>query len=111
MLDLDRRLVNIILVLTNYMQKMNICMARFCDRPNVKYKKGSKKKIYLQHITIFHLLKQGGPLIDYECMQRFFEFLKVEKILKMHRTNSSGWGILGLYSIPFRYLASILIIC
>jgi hypothetical protein len=68
-------------------------------------KKAQKIKNIFNTLPIFHLLKQGRPLIDYECMQRFFEFLKVEKILKMHWINSNGWGILGLYSIPFRYLA------
>jgi hypothetical protein len=39
-------------------------------------------------------------LIDYECIQGFFRFIKVEKILNMHWTTSNGWGMVGIYLIP-----------
>jgi hypothetical protein len=34
------------------------------------------------------------PLIDYECMEGFFQFIKVEKILNMYWTDSNGWGMI-----------------
>ncbi len=48
----------------------------------------------------FHLLEQGKPLIDYECIQGFFQFIKVEKIFNMHWINSNGWGMVGIYLVP-----------
>jgi hypothetical protein len=62
--------------------------------------KGLKKRKYLEFVILFHFLKQGGPLIDYECMQELFVFLKVEKMLKMHWTYSNRWGMVGMNSFP-----------
>ncbi len=57
-------------------------------RPNfilnqvVNVEKVQKKEKSFQFVIIFHLLQQGRPLIDYECMQGFFRFLKLSKLPK-----------------------------
>ncbi len=33
---------------------------------------------------MFHLLEQGNSMKDFECMESFFTFLKVEKVPKLH---------------------------
>ncbi len=37
--------------------------------------KGLKKK-YIQFVAIFHLLKNGRPMIDFESLKELFKFLK-----------------------------------
>jgi len=37
-----------------------------------------------QFVTMFDLLKQGKSMEDYEGMESFFAFLKVEKVPKLH---------------------------
>ncbi len=63
-------------------------------------KKVQKERKHLQFVTMFHLLIQSKPLIDYKCMQEFFSFLKVERMLKMHQVDSNKWGMVGMYSFP-----------
>jgi hypothetical protein len=41
-----------------------------------------KKKF--QFVTMFHLVKQGKAMKDYECMESFFAFLMVRKVLELH---------------------------
>ncbi len=33
---------------------------------------------------MFHLVKQGKAMKDYECMESFFAFLMVRKVLELH---------------------------
>jgi hypothetical protein len=56
-------------------------------------KRTCKKKKILQFVIMFHFLKHGKPMIDYECMENFFAFFKVEKVPKMHLSDSNGWGM------------------
>jgi hypothetical protein len=42
---------------------------------------------------MFHLLKHGKRMINYECMENFFAFFKVEKVCKMHLSDSNGRGM------------------
>jgi len=52
-----------------------------------------EKKI--QFVTMFHLWKQAKSMKDYECMERFFAFLKVKKVLKLQWRDLVGeeWKI------------------
>jgi hypothetical protein len=47
----------------------------------------------MQFVTLFHLLKLGKPIIDFESMHGLLQFLKVENIPNKHWTNTSGWGM------------------
>jgi hypothetical protein len=39
--------------------------------------KAERKKKYIQFVVIWHLLKQGHPMIDFEGLKGLFKFLKV----------------------------------
>jgi hypothetical protein len=44
-------------------------------------------------VAIFHLLKNGRPLIDFESLKELFEFLKFSLMPPKNWINSSGWGM------------------
>ncbi len=48
-----------------------------------------------QFVIVFHLLKQGKSMKDYECMESFFAFVKVKKVPKLHWSDLVGeeWKI------------------
>jgi hypothetical protein len=48
---------------------------------------------YIQVVAIFHLLKNGKPMIDFENLKELFEFLKNFNAPKKHWTSSSEWGM------------------
>ncbi len=48
---------------------------------------------YNQFLAIFHLLKNGRPMIDSESLKELFEFLKFVNAPKKHWTDSSEWGM------------------
>jgi len=44
-------------------------------------------------VAIFHLLKNGIPMNNFESLKDLFEFLKFANALKKHWIDSSGWGM------------------
>jgi hypothetical protein len=44
-------------------------------------------------VAIFHLLKHGKPMIDFEHMKGLFDFLKVHHMPRKHSTYSTSWGM------------------
>lgn len=44
-------------------------------------------------MNMFHLLKLGRPLINFESMHGLLLFLKVENNPNKHCTNTRGWGM------------------
>jgi len=44
-------------------------------------------------VAIFHLLKHGKPMTNFEHMKGLFNFLKIHHMLRKHWTNSIGWGM------------------
>ncbi len=55
---------------------------------------GLKKEMkYIEFGAIFHLLKNGTPMIDFESLKESFEFLKFVNAPKKHWIDSSEWGM------------------
>jgi hypothetical protein len=52
-----------------------------------------KLYIYIQFVAIFHLLKNGRPMTNFESLKNMFEFLKFANAPKKHCIDSSGRGI------------------
>ncbi len=50
----------------------------------VNGRKAEKKKQIGQFVAIFHLLKHGRPMTDFEHMRYLFNFLKVNHMPKKH---------------------------
>ncbi len=50
-----------------------------------------KKQKLLQFVTIFHLLQQGRPTLDYERMRQLFIFVKMPNNPQHHWNHSSVW--------------------
>jgi hypothetical protein len=50
-----------------------------------------KRKKLVQFVTLFHTLKHGRPMLEYEAHKDLFDFLNFEENPKMHWTNSSAW--------------------
>jgi hypothetical protein len=76
MLNLNKRLMNITLVLIVSMLKINVFMAllgQIYDWPSVEYKENSKKK-NLQFVTTFHLLNRGGRSLIVNAWKGFLIF-------------------------------------
>jgi hypothetical protein len=44
-------------------------------------------------VQIFHLLKNGRPITDFESLKELIEFFNFVNAPKKHWTNSSGWGM------------------
>ncbi len=49
-----------------------------------------KRRKYLSSVVIFHLLKHGKPMIDFEHMKGLFDFVNVHHTPRKYWTNSSG---------------------
>jgi hypothetical protein len=62
---------------------------------NFKFKKHNtaEKKNKVQFVTLFHLLKLGKPIINFESMHGFLQFLKVKNTTNKHWMDTSGWGM------------------
>ncbi len=59
----------------------------------VNGRKAKKKKQIGQFVAIFHLLKHGEPMTDFEHIKYLFDFLKIHHMPKKQWTNSIGWGM------------------
>jgi hypothetical protein len=44
-------------------------------------------------VAIFHLLKNGKPMTDFENLKELLKFLKFDNAPKKHLTDSSEWGM------------------
>jgi hypothetical protein len=42
-------------------------------------------------VAIFHLLKNGKPIIDFESLKELFQFLKFVDAPKKHSIDSNEW--------------------
>jgi hypothetical protein len=47
----------------------------------------------VQFATLFHALKHGGPMFEFEVHKDLFDFLSLEENLKMHWTHNFGWAM------------------
>jgi hypothetical protein len=54
---------------------------------------GEKRRKLVQFVTLFHTLKHGKPLLEYEAHENLFDFLNLEENPKMHWTYNSGWAM------------------
>jgi hypothetical protein len=54
---------------------------------------GEKYRNVFQFATLFHILKHGRPMLEYEAHKELFDFLNLEKNPKMHLTNLIGWAM------------------
>ncbi len=52
---------------------------------------GEKHKKLVQFATLFHTLKHGMPMFEYEAHKDLFDFMNLENNHKMHWTNNFGW--------------------
>ncbi len=50
----------------------------------VNERKAKKKEKIVQFVIIFHLLKDGRPMTNFEHMKGLFDFLKVHHIANKH---------------------------
>jgi hypothetical protein len=51
---------------------------------------GEKHRKLVQFATMFHTLKHGMLMLEYEAQKDLFDFLNLEESLKMHWTNNYG---------------------
>jgi hypothetical protein len=51
------------------------------------------EKGIVQFATIFHLLEQGCPMLEYEAIKPLYEFLVVPTTNKKHWSDNSRWTI------------------
>jgi hypothetical protein len=56
----------------------------------VNGRKARKRKTFVQFVAIFHLLKHGRPMTNFEHMKTMFHFLKVHHTPRKHWTNSTN---------------------
>ncbi len=54
---------------------------------------GEKRKKLIQFAILFHLLKHGRPMLEYEAHKELFDFLNLEVNPKMHWIDLVGWAI------------------
>jgi len=54
------------------------------------------EKKYVQFIAIWHLLKQGYSMIDFEAFKVHFKFFKDDNYTCKHCTYSIGWTMVEL---------------
>ncbi len=50
-----------------------------------------KHKKLVQFVRLFHTLKHGRPMLEYEAHKDLFDFLNFEENPKMHWTNNYAW--------------------
>jgi hypothetical protein len=54
---------------------------------------GEKHKKLIKFATLFHALKHGSPMLEYEAHKELFDFLNLEENPKMHWIDSIGSAI------------------
>jgi hypothetical protein len=54
---------------------------------------GEKCIKLIQFATLFHILKHGKPMFEYEAHKELFDFLYLEENLKIHWTNLASWAM------------------
>jgi len=47
---------------------------------------------FIQFATLFHTLKHGRPMVEYEAHKELFDFLSFEKNSKIHWIDGLGYG-------------------
>jgi hypothetical protein len=52
---------------------------------------GLKKVI--QFVTVFYLLQEGKPMLEYESMKGFLQFLQVKNCPQKHWCDNTGWSM------------------
>ncbi len=52
---------------------------------------GEKRKKLVQFATLFHTLKHGMPMLQYDAHNDLFYFMNLEENPKMHWTDNFGW--------------------
>jgi len=58
----------------------------------IKYKMAGRwrRKKNVQFVALWHLLKHGCSMIDFEKFKQLFQFLKVENYLPKHWSDLTG---------------------
>jgi hypothetical protein len=70
--------------------------------------KVKKKKKFVQFVAIFHLLKHGKPITNFEHMKGMFDFLNVHHTPRKHWTYSSGWEMAtALHNVVLKQIKSL----
>ncbi len=54
---------------------------------------GEKCQKLIQFATLFHHLKHGRPMLEYETHKELFDFLNLEENPKMHWIDLIGWAL------------------
>ncbi len=54
---------------------------------------GEERKKLVQFATLFHTLKHGKPMLEYEAHKNLFDFLNLEENPKRHRIDNYGWAM------------------
>ncbi len=54
---------------------------------------GEKHQKLIQFATLFHPLKHGRPMLEYEAHKELFDFLNLEENPKMHWIDLVGWAL------------------
>jgi hypothetical protein len=52
---------------------------------------GLKKVI--QFVTVFYLVREGKPMLEYESTRGFLQFLQVKNCLQKHWCDNTGWSM------------------
>jgi hypothetical protein len=55
--------------------------------------KGDRARKMNQFATVFHLLQNGRPMLEYESLKELFTFLKMPNLSKKHWGDNAGWMI------------------
>ncbi len=55
---------------------------------------GEKCIKLIQFATLFHTLKHGKPMFEYEVHKELFDFLNLEENPKIHWTNLTSWAMI-----------------
>jgi hypothetical protein len=78
----------------SHVKNDKLSIAKGLDIVDVQLENGGKverKKKYIQFVAIWHLLKQGCPMKDFERLKGLFKFLKVENCPCKHWFHSTDW--------------------
>lgn len=76
----------------SHVKNEKLFATRGLDTIDVQLENGGKverKKKYIQFVAIWHFLKQGHPMIDFERLKALFKFLKVENCPCKHWFDST----------------------
>lgn len=52
---------------------------------------GERSRKRVQFATVFHVLQEGRPMLEYESLNRLLNFLRVPHMPKKHWSDDSGW--------------------